>query len=278
MNLERLMNLDRRVIFLLIALAVILPLLRPMGLPVQPSPPVQQMFDAIESLPPGSKVLVSFDYGSSTMPELYPMSLSFLRHSFSKDHKIITMALWPEGASFAERALKIVTKEYGKTYGEDYVHLGYKAGNIAVITAMGVNIHETFPQDYGGRNLKELPLMRDILNYDGIDLVVDLSAGDPGIPYWVMIAQARYHKTLGGGCTAVSAPAFFTYLQSGQLVGLLGGMKGAAEYEVLIQKKGAATAGMDAQSIAHSLIILLILIGNIAFFMQKAGSRKREGD
>src|SRR3990172_2127026 len=197
MKLEKLLSLDRRVIFLLISLAVILPLLRPLGLPVQPSPPVQKMFDAIEALPPNSKVLIAFDYGSSTMPELYPMSLSILRHCFERELKVITMALWPEGASFAERALRTVgEEEFQKGEGEDYVDLGFKAGGIVVISAMGEDIPQTFPQDHRGRPTSEIPLMRGVKSLRDFDLIFDLSAGDPGIPYWVMIAQARYQSIL----------------------------------------------------------------------------------
>ena len=58
----------------------------------------------------------------------------------------------------------------------------------------------------------------------------------------------------------------YPYLNAGQLEGLLGGLSGAAEYEKLIGVPGTATIGMDAQSIAHILIILLIALGNIAYF------------
>jgi len=64
-------------------------------------------------------------------------------------------------------------------------------------------------------------------------------------------------------------------------VGMLGGLKGAAEYEKLIQEKGytkareIATIGMDAQSIAHLVILFLIIIGNVAFFASKSHKKKR---
>ena len=57
------------------------------------------------------------------------------------------------------------------------------------------------------------------------------------------------------------------------MVGLLGGLKGAAEYEALIKQKGTATAGMDAQSIAHLLIVLFIVLGNIAYFISKKDAK-----
>jgi hypothetical protein len=52
-------------------------------------------------------------------------------------------------------------------------------------------------------------------------------------------------------------------------------MKGAAEYEYLVQQAGYSTAAtpavqaMDSQSMAHLAIILLILLGNIGFLLTR---------
>lgn len=62
------------------------------------------------------------------------------------------------------------------------------------------------------------------------------------------------------------APKQYAYYSAGQLNGLLGGMKGAAEYEKLVGRPALAITGMGAQSIAHLLIIFLVLIGNIGYF------------
>ena len=75
--------------------------------------------------------------------------------------------------------------------------------------------------------------------------------------------QARYHLPMVAGVTAVSAPEYYPYLQSGQLQGLLGGMAGAAEYEKLREEKGTATQGMDAQSLAHVFVAICIVMGNV---------------
>jgi hypothetical protein len=53
----------------------------------------------------------------------------------------------------------------------------------------------------------------------------------------------------------------------------MGGLKGAAEYEKLIGHTEAATKAMDVQSIAHSVIVLFIIIGNIAFFASRRKKR-----
>ena len=84
----------------------------------------------------------------------------------------------------------------------------------------------------------------------------------------------RYNVPLALGVTAVMATDYYTFLQSKQLFGLIGGLKGAAEYEKLIgRNKDIANRSMDAVSVAHVFIILFIIIGNIAFFATGRGKR-----
>jgi len=74
---------------------------------------------------------------------------------------------------------------------------------------------------------------------------------------------------IAGATTAISAPRQYPYLSSGQLLGLLGGLKGAAEYETLVERKDRATAGMDSQSIAHVIIVIFIIVGNIILIRER---------
>jgi hypothetical protein len=84
------------------------------------------------------------------------------------------------------------------------------------------------------------------------------------------VGHDMYKTPVSGGVTAVSAPSIMPYVnEQKQLTGLLGGMKAAAEYEALIKIPGSATQGMDAQSLAHLIIIILILIGNINYFYNR---------
>ena len=76
------------------------------------------------------------------------------------------------------------------------------------------------------------------------------------------------------GCTGVNAPNLYQYLNSGQIKGIIGGLQGASEYETLVKRPGSATLGMPAQSAAHGLIILLLIIG----YLSPVPPRKREED
>ena len=273
--LEKLERLDRRIIFIFIFLAIIVPLLLPMNLDFSVTAPVQSFYDAIEDLPPESKVLVSCDYDPGSMPELFPMNLAVFHHLLSRGHKVIVMQLWATGTLLVERAMSEVLEDFpDKKYGEDWVNLGFKEGREVVMVSMGTNIPKTFPTDSRGTKVEDIPIMQGVKNFDDIALLMNISGGLPGTKEWVLQVQSRYHVKLGSGCTAVVAPEFYPYIQSGQLVGLLGGMKGAAEYEKLLQRPGTAQRGMDAQSVSHIIVFLFILIGNIAYFSVKSKKKK----
>jgi hypothetical protein len=271
---QKLLSIDRRIIFLFIAVAVAVPLFFRISMRIPVTPVVRGVYDAIESLPAGSKVLVSFDYDPGSMPELQPMAEAFFRHAFRKDLKLIIMGLWPQGPLQATMALEEVFKDEdikakNLQYGIDYVNLGFTAGNEVVIDRMGHSFEESYPQDSRGTPLSEIPLMKGVRNYDNVDLIYNLSAGYPGTQEWVQYAVDVFHVKLAAGNTAVQAPSMYPYVQTGQLAGVLGGMKGGAEYEVAIGRPGKAVGYMFSQAIAHAVICVFIIIGNVAFFSLK---------
>lgn len=267
LDFSALRGLDRRWIFLAVAVLTIFPLAFGFHIaPVKPSGPSVAFYDAIKKLPEGSTVLVAGDYDPGTIAENYPMHLAAIRQLMSRNIKIVGVELYPGGPPLADQVMHIAAGEYHKVEGVDYVNLGYKSGNEVVMSQMGSSIRRTFPVDRRGIPVDSLPVMNGIENYEQFAMLVSISAGYPGTKEWVQQVQSRYHLPMVAGVTAVSAPEYYPYLQAGQLLGLLGGMAGAAEYEVLIGHKGLATRGMDAQSLAHVFIALLIILGNLAFF------------
>jgi len=271
------LDFDRRWIFLGIALAVAVPIVTGLTLPLgKPAPPTVAVYDYIESLQPGDVVMFAFDYGPSSMPELHPQALAMVRHALEKKLRVLSVSLNVQGTALANDVLQTVGKQLGAVDGEDYVNLGFKVGGSAVILGMGENILNVYPTTADGRRTADLPIMRGITNYDDIALVIDLAAGNiPGA--WLAFAKERYNQDLALGITAVMATDWYPYLQSGQLIGLVNGLKGAAEYEVLLKLEGEQAPGMlgmSAQSIAHLLIIVLVVVGNIAYF---ASGRHRTG-
>jgi hypothetical protein len=259
----------RRIIFLLVFLGVLIPLLFYIGFRIEPSENSQLVYDLIDSLPAGSTILLAFDYDPGSKAELQPMADAIVKHAFRKNLRIVCCALWPMGEKMCDEAFAL--NSTGKTYGVDWVNLGYKAGGMVTIQSMGRDFQAVFPTDTHGASSSQYPLVTQIgKSFKGISAVVSLSAGVPGIVEWMMITGDMHHIPTTGGVTAVSAPAMLPYVnEQRQLVGLLGGLKGAAEYELLARVPGTATQGMDAQSIAHLLIIGMILLANVRFWIAK---------
>lgn len=276
-------SIDRKVIFIMTFLAVAVPMFYPLHLPIVPEESVESIFKKIEAIPEGSKVLLSFDYDPASKPECHPMAIANLRHIFKKNLKAVIVQLWPFGGAMASEAILEIKKEFKEIYnreieeGVDYCILGYKVGGAILIQQSGDDFNGTFLEDINGRKASELPLTKDVKNIKDFELILSYSAGDPGIKQWVMIADAQYKVPVAGGVTAVTAPEISPYLNSGQLLGLMAGLRGAADYETMVIKKfppfsdyvNSAIAGMDPQNIVHLMIIIFIIIANIIYWHDK---------
>ncbi len=269
--MDRLLNIDRRIIFVFVFIGVAVPLMIDFSFPIKPTEPVVRVYDEFERVAgeENPTVLISFSYGASTVPEMQPMAMAILRHAFSRDIKVVAICLWPEAPGLAQQALAEVAAEYGKQYGTDYAFLGYKPGLWAPIVNMGQDFHDTWPRDTAGTLIGDIPVTAQMRNLNDFNLVFDLAAGDSIEFWWIPFAVEKYKFAFSGGCTAVMAPDLYPFLQSDQLRGMIGGLAGAAEYETLVKIPGTATAGMRAQSITHLIIVGFILIGNAAYFASR---------
>ena len=265
------MQIDRRILFALVFLGVAGPLLARIYLPIAPSKEVRAAYDQIEQLAAGQVVLVSFSYGASTAPEMQPMARAILRHAFRRELKVVAICLWPEATGLAQAVFDEMAAEVDLEYGVDYAFMGYKPGSYSVVLNMGHDVHGTFPQDNWGTGVGDLALMRNVRSLSDFDLVLDLGAGDSIEYWWIPYGQEKYGFPFAAGCTAVMAPDLYPFLGSGQLVGLLGGLAGAAEYEVLIDHRAEANKSMFAQSVTHVIIIVFVIFGNIAYFAARRG-------
>ena len=272
---EMLMNIDRRIIFVFVFLGVAVSLLVEFDFPIKPTSYVRDIYDEIERV--GAKngtVLFSFDYGPGSEPELQPMAQALLRHCFSRGVKVVAVCLWPDAPGLAQAALEKVAAEFDKSSGVDYAFMGYKPGMASVVINMGQDFHSAFPKDAWGTPINSLEVTRNIRSLKDFDFVFDLAAGST-IEMWIVYAQEKYRFSLGGGCTAVIAPDLFPFLQSNQLVGLIGGLVGAAEYETLVQHPDSATVGMRPQSVTHLVIIVFIALANLMYFLTRRAAAAR---
>ena len=277
-------TIDRRIIYVLLTLLIILPFFVRVAIPQNVMPQTKKLFEFIESIPPGNKVvLISFDYSPQTIPECRPMAIALLKHCFARNIPVLGVSYDPQGPGLAVEAFATVTNEINSRaknredsliYGEDYVYLGWKSGRIAALLEMGESIISVYPRDHFRNAVDSFPLMQWVKNYKNIAIAIVLAAADYPLD-WIRYPQTRYGVKVGAGLTAVMAPKYYPFIQTGQLSGMMSGMKGAAEYEKLILAHGYATelgtaeTGMNSQSMIHILIIVFIILGNIGYFFSR---------
>ncbi len=302
-------NLDRRWIFLMMFLSVAIPIIY-IGItgktfPEEPTNLSRAVFDAIEDLPHGSKILLSYDYDPASEGELSPMATMFAYHCAAKSHKMYFMALWPVGPQMVDDTIERVLKEDFPhlEYGKDYVNLGYKSGYEGVIKVVITDFRELYSTDTRGTPWSAIPMCQDVASVQDMDLLVNVSAGYAGTKEWVQYAVTPYPRLkMVAGCTGVQAPLLYPYIPE-QLHGLLGAIKGAAEYEALVvEKYGYGMARRDAngepvrnaagefvvegrysegkrrmgpQLVAHLLMIALIIVGNLVYFVERRREARR---
>ena len=236
-------TLDRRWIFLAMALCVGVPILV-IGLtgytfPETPTPSAKAFFNEVdiagEAKGRRGNVLVALDFDPASAGELNPMAISLVHQCAQKGHRMYFITLWPAGPPMINDAInKVIKRHYPDlVYGEDYVNLGFKAGNEQVIKVMGIDLTTEYRTDVEGTALSKIPMMSGITTLEDFDLIAEISAGYPGSKEWVLYAATQYNIPFVSGMTGVQAPQLYPYFPD-QLQGLLGAIKGAAEYEFLV--------------------------------------------
>jgi hypothetical protein len=287
----KLLAIDRRWIYLVVWLVVMIPLLFPFAIKPKPTTPVEKLFSYVDTMPTEKALVISVDFTPDTRAELQPMVVALLRHGFTTKRRVGVLAMQVYGLGLGEEALSQVAAEFNAhatthedsvINGEDYVYWGWTTPALTVMLGMGERITNVFPVDYYGSRTESLPIMRGIRNYDDVGILVSVAASAMPLS-WIVYAQTQFGVHLSCGITAVSAADYYPYVNSGQFVGMLAGMKGAAEYEELVSERmtkagmewglrNRGTESMSSQTSAHLAIMAFIIIGNIAFF----SSRRRK--
>jgi hypothetical protein len=271
--LQRLEKVDRRVIFMIMALAITLPIFTNWKLVSSSTPPVTSFYDTIQALPEGSTVAVADDWDPGSKAELETASVAVLRHLFSRNMKVIDLCNWGTGAIIVNDTIEKVAREFNKTYGVDYCYLGFKEGREIVMQGAAQNIRSVYTRDYHNTPVDQLPVMNGVESLRDLPLLVSVSAGYPGTKEWVQQVQKRFGIPMVAICNGVSEPEYQPYYASGQLSGLVGGLSNIAAYEAISGHLGFATTSMVAQSSGHYMLAALILIGNWLYAASRGKTR-----
>jgi len=259
----------------LVFIAILIPALNPLGLPLMVGSMSHAWYDTVDSMPAGSIVLFDIGYGSGGYPSLGPGNIAAFHQMFKKDLRIVIMATALEGSMMYPLIMAGVKpeKNYGAVYGEDYVFLGYIAGGQTAMAGVLGDLHALASTDYQGTSLSSLPLAAEVSGADDFDLVGYMTTAGGTAEGWVYQAYSQYDRPLIAGMLSMMTTSMKPYYDTGQILGLMDGIKGAADLEFLTNHPGDAIVSSDILSFTQTLVLILILIGNVAFWMQKGGAK-----
>lgn len=271
-------NVARYVVYAALIAAVTLPLLFQWPLlprSIEPSPAVVDLYDTIGSLNPGAAVLIVFDYDPATSGEMDPLARAIVGHLMEREAHLLAISLLPAGAATAHHMLNDLSADrpaYRDHYGESLANLGYVPGSPVGVRllgeASGKPLFGPLASDFYGNALSDLVVMDGVTTIQDLDLIIELAAGQDTLRWWIEQAVAPHGTPMGVGVSVSVEPLARPYYETDprQLVGMAGGVLGAAMYETLRggleNDGGGLSARLDAQLAGHLLLIVVILVGN----------------
>lgn len=286
-------ELDRRLIYAFVVLAIALPIMFKLSIPPARMKAADRFYKLVEELPTGGYALVSMDFGPSTKAENEPQAEVVLEHLFRKRIPVVVMTQYALAEAFIgelpERiAAKLSKENPGERwdYGKDWITIGFRPGQALFLQALAKseNIAEFLGKDSGGNVIIENPTFKGIKVLQDIKFVGEFT-GLVGMldGYIQFLQKSGYVPAIGHGCTSITIPEAYIYLDSGQLKGLLEGVAGAAWYSELLRKAhpnralDSALILNTALGVAHLVMIALIVWGNLAalWYSKKWFSRGR---
>jgi len=268
----------RRALFLLMFVMLAAPLLRPLGLPLTVGSLTKGVYDMVEDLPTGSRVNMALTMTVGLWAEVEPATMAVLRHLFTKPVKIIIVSYFADAPKLIEGTLTKVAdaaKASNKRYGEDFVNLGFVPGLETGMAAFTKDSAATTPSDIYGTPVAQLPAMSGVRSAKDFALVIVIrdSPMDPYIRQYVTTYGAKL-VTVG---VAAGLTADMPYYKAGQILGIVAGVRGGAEYELLMKSPGPGVATTDALSLGFVLLVVLAGSSNVMYAWERMKSRSGKG-
>lgn len=265
--LGKITNIDRRILYWILFVVLAVPFISPIGLPVFVTPTSQAMYNSLNSLKKGDVVVLGINFGVSVWSECLPGSIACVKMVVRKEAKLIVFGMGTTDVAITWKEIMSKIPAFGAgTYkeGDDYAFFGFLPIQETTINLMATNFRQVFSKDTRGTLTDDIPMMKNFNGAKDCKLVLSSDTGDVG-DYFIRYWQVPFKVAVGWIGIAMNASTGMTYIRSGNLVGLLSGVRGGAEMEKLIGEPGAATTNMDSISTSHLLVVIAVIIANVAY-------------
>ena len=274
MSIKKILNIDRRIVWVIVLILLGVPIARPIGLPIHVEQITREYYNAIENLPPGSIVFACIDLEAGLWGELGAQAIQTTQHLFDKDIFFIEVVFYRADAQtvFETMVLSEVNKR-NKEYGVDWVNLGYIEGKETAMAAVARNFLYSGKDAYGN-DLASLSLMQKATPMEDVDLFLQIQGSGYNVAA-IRQFPVPFNVPAISGTMSMGLPEILTYYDAGIIDGILNGLPGAAQYEFLRKSPGLALRGMDAISLSHIFLLCLMLVINILYVYDRYQEREK---
>jgi hypothetical protein len=275
---ERVQRIDNRILYVTLAAVVAAPVFVRLSLPIPPTVETLGAYRAVESVPPGRLVMVQSTWDAGTIGECEGQCRAVIEHLMRRGKPFVIWTSNPASPPFYNRIIEETARRHGRVYGRDWADFGYKvpAGSMPFgVQAMARDFPGYMQSDVRGTPVSRLPVLRGVRNAADFDLIVTI--GYNPIGEFIQFVQAVYGTRIVFGIAAINSTTTYSYIDSRQIVGMLVGARGGAEYEVLVGRPDRGVQIIMAQSFGHLLIVLLVIMANIAGLAQRRAERAGSG-
>jgi hypothetical protein len=302
---ERMQNFDRRWIYLVLAVVLVISLIK--GKPETPIvlDSVQHLYDAVDAAPagPGQEKLILLEttFAANTLGENGLQTRAIVRHMMLTHKRFAVISIDQQGAKLGPAIVNELAPYYGYEYGKDWISFGLQLGVTPFYKSFLKDVIGTVKTDsIKHQPLPSYPIMRGIKTIKEIPLLLEMTASASIYPWFQYVQPATTPRLkIGYGPTGVMVAEAYPFLDSGQLIGMAPGLKGAADYEKLVDAleakaveskeikkpydpKTSSLSGMGqsarqlmfTQNYAHLVIILFIFLGNIGMLLARRKPRR----
>ena len=276
---DRLQTIDRRVIYAILLIVILIPLFFPITLPTYPSKQSQDFYDTVEKVAkdsPNKIVIVDGWWSPSTRGENQWQAQAIITHLMMRHLHFAILSFDTQNNTVMQtQVVEPLAKTYGYVYGRDYINWGFKPQSsfVPIIKGLVTDIPGTLKKDYKGVPITQFPVMKNIRNRSDVGALVEITPSGTA-ETWLGLFVQNDNPPFLFAPTAVMAPTYYPYLDTQQMAGMLTGIKGAGDYEGLLHTHSFGSRAAGALSLVYALIILLIVLGNLGYYASRAAQKR----
>ncbi len=305
---DKLQNIPRPLIYLLLILAATIPQFFTVKLPDIPSDEAIDLYSTLMSVPDGSTVMISSDWDNGTRAENRAEFDAVVRILMRKHVKFVVFSVASAPAvQVAKDEIAVLNDEQRAngqpTYDEwkDWVDGGFFPSAEATAVSFASNVKATFQGHLDktptgqSADITTSPVLQNIATLHDVPLFVDITGSNTSSVY---IERISSKVKLAFLVTGVMVPELVPYTASGQVKGLAKGLRGDFDLETLMdtgvnfkgpdgkvafsspripgeippspgKNAGQGTTYSFALHMTLLLLILAIVVGNVGMFLSK---------